>query len=247
MPPLLLESCEDEEFQILINSAGRTEPCSWIDADPTDVDFRRREQCSLAVKADIKAACKRACGECCGDNPDFQYKYDHLTLGPIIIDCTYVGFNEERKSELCPLLQQSCPGACGLCPSTESPTASPSKSPTPIPSPFEEEEVPELAGATAEVDDESDKESVLSTKVTTLHFAAEIYTKDDSIKSVSSVDILNGVNTFLEGEMEGYENHKMFTSLANAGIDNIFFTFLALNAPFGEHKSKFHGIEILSN
>lgn len=71
-----------------------------------------------------------------------------------------------------------------------------------------------------------------------MFFAAEIYTKDKTIQTVSSVEIMKKINEFFRREMEGYENHKIFTSLANEGIDSILVTFLAINAPFQDHLSK---------
>ena len=72
-----------------------------------------------------------------------------------------------------------------------------------------------------------------------MFFAAEIYTKDKTIQTISSVEIMKKINNFFRREMEGYENHKIFTSLANEGIDSISITFLAVNAPFQDHLSEY--------
>lgn len=239
------ETCEDNpNFRILVNvTTGRTESCSWIDLNVNDINYRRREQCEKAVKQNVRDACPRACGVCCGDNPEFTFLYNHPERGYFGADCNYVRMNKE---ELCPSVEKACPAACGLCP-TSDPSSVPSANPVPtanaVPASMEPSAqsgsapTPQVGGAGGGGESPTD-DGPTSTTEFYLHFAAEVYTKDRTIKSLPTGDILNGLNEFFDRKREGYQNHKIFVTLANNGIVSIDFTFLVVDDAFEEYISK---------
>lgn len=206
-------SCQDDAtFELAINAQGRYEPCTWIDINNNDTVFRRSKQC-IPKKQDILNACPRACGTCCGDNPIFTFNLkDHSTYGSITANCEWVAGDQMRKTEFCGAnVQFSCPGACGLCP-TSSPTMNPTSSSTMNPT-----STTSVLSSTSPSSSPTKAQVVTPTSELTLFFVAEMYTKNSTLESDV---LLKGLNQIFDGKLDGYDD---------AGIQDISFVSIDVN------------------